>query len=93
MMIDEKSLQKDSTEGRTFNIAVAADAQARYCVEARSPLFAPGKGTCWNCGKNIYKAHRHVTRDGREYTTGYAVQEAEGRLITGCPHCHKSFVD
>lgn len=59
----------------------ASLAQAAYCKEKNTPLFAPPSGLCWRCGRNIY------SKDG------YTVKEAKTELITSCPFCHGSFID
>lgn len=58
------------------------DAQRRYCKANGLPMFAPGNGACPYCGRDIY--------DGPH---GYTAKRAGSSLITGCPHCHHSFVD
>lgn len=64
-----------------YNQTKANIEQERYCDEHKFPHFAPRTGTCWCCGKNIYA-------EG-----GISVEEAGLRLITGCPFCHRSYVD
>lgn len=64
---------------QTFDSIKAAQAQREYCKENKAPLFAPEYGSCFRCKKDIYKA--------------ISVEEASKSLITGCPHCHYSFVD
>ena len=54
-------------------------AQKQYCQENNCPHFAPYDGRCWCCGNQIY-----------EY---YSIEHASATLITGCPHCKRSFVD
>lgn len=59
--------------------------------------FAPVNGVCYCCHQQIYSA------EGREYiglkhptgrmTAGISVEEARNQLTTGCPFCHRSFVD
>lgn len=41
--------------------------------------FAPDNGVCWRCGVQIY-----------HYIT---LERATNSLITGCPICHRSYVD
>lgn len=59
-------------------ITARRKAQIKYCTE-HSILFAPSDGICWNCGKQIYDA--------------ITLEYASTQLVTGCPHCHRSFVD
>lgn len=74
-----------------FNIQEAVKAQAKYCEENEFPLFAPVGGCCWRCGKNIYAPVQYG--NNQEYTSGITVKRAGSEPITGCPHCHYSFVD
>ena len=62
-----------------INIKQGVEAQKKYCEENKVPMFAPPNGYCWSCRTNIY--------------TIISVKEASARLITGCPHCNKSYVD
>jgi hypothetical protein len=52
-------------------------AQNQYCHRTGNPHFAPPTGICWGCKKNIY--------------TAISLETASTTLITGCPHCHKTF--
>lgn len=58
------------------------DAQRKYCQANSLPMFAPGNGACPFCGRDIYSG-----------PYGYDEKRAGGTLITGCPYCHRSFVD
>lgn len=59
--------------------------------------FAPVSGVCWCCHQQIYAAK------GREYVgmkrptgrmvEGISVERARKELTTGCPFCHRSYVD
>lgn len=73
----------------TFDSVAADKAQEAYCNENDVPHFAPV--CCYRCGQNIYSPiqHEHPT----PYTSGICVEVAGSTLITGCPHCHASFVD
>ena len=53
--------------------------QKKYCEKERAPNFAPIDGFCWSCGTQIYN---HISKE-----------EARSELITGCPHCHRSYCD
>lgn len=64
-----------------YDAQLAKQAQDKYCLEHEIPHFAPHNGICWNCNRNIYD-------DG-----GISVEESGSRLITGCPFCHRSYVD
>ncbi|MEK4425906.1 hypothetical protein [Solibacillus sp. FSL K6-1523] len=76
---------------KTFNIIESAKAQAEYCKETGAPHFAPRGGTCWNCNKNIYEELPH--RNHTSIMCGISVEEAKTQLVTGCPHCNRSYCD
>lgn len=78
-----------------YNSDLARQKQAEYCKE-NGPHFAPKSGNCWTCNRNIYEPWTRMRdiNQGRELvTTGVTVKEATYRLITGCPHCHRSYCD
>ena len=64
-----------------FDRLKARKAQDEYCEKNKLPHFAPQDGYCFYCGQNIYT-------EG-----GYSVEEAEARLITGCPFCRRSYCE
>ena len=80
---------------KTYNIQKAVEAQQEYLKKlavrnpndwmapefAKGKGFAPSSGYCYCCGKNIYG-------EG-----GISVEEAGSQLTTGCPFCHRTFVD
>ena len=70
--------------------AKAAAAQARYCKTRDVPHFAPSGGRCYRCHRQIYA--NQETAEGY-ISHGISVWEAGHRLVTGCPHCHYSFVE
>jgi len=78
---------------KTYDIAKACAAQAKYLKDTNTPDFPPASGRCYRCKKNIYERIVQKSYDGREYAAGISVEEASTRLVTGCPHCHRSFVD
>ena len=61
-------------------IRACIETQKKYCKDNKAPHFAPEDGFCYNCGKQIYA-------DGR------SIEYASKNLITGCPHCHRSYCD
>ena len=67
---------------RTLNKGKAIAAQMIFCNKHNLPMFAPSNGICWRCRKNIYEG---------EY--GISVEKAGSMLITGCPYCHRTYVD
>ncbi len=73
-----------------YDIEQSVEAQSKFCKENGIPNFAPAlDGKCYRCNRSIYKPYTHP--DG--HTTGITVDCAGKTLITGCPHCHYSFVD
>lgn len=77
----------------TYNIIEAVKAQKEYCETNKAPHFAPTTGNCWSCGRNIYSPIKHGSANNREYTTGVSVEKAGKELVTGCPHCNRSYCD
>lgn len=75
-----------------YNVQESIKAQANYCKEKGYPHFAPRSGVCWNCNRNIYNPYKRKYGD-REYETGITTEEASSELVTGCPHCNKSYCD
>ena len=75
-------------ENEKFDIAEAVKGQKEYQLAKDFPDFAPADGKCWNCGRNIYSP----IKNGK-HTSGYSVERASTTLITGCPHCHRSYCD
>lgn len=87
---------------KMFDIAKASEAQKKYCEKNQDPHFAPKSGRCWSCKDNIYEEIGWKIVNGcREKTplekadikTGITVEEAASGLITGCPHCNRSYCD
>lgn len=54
--------------------------QKEYCIANNIPEFAPHNGVCSGCNLYIYVDER-------------VKAVAATQLVTGCPFCHKSFVD
>lgn len=78
-----------------YDIQQSIKAQEKYCEEHEAPHFAPKTGRCWSCNQNIYAPGHHVWKgksDGRE-SAGISVEKAGRELVTGCPHCHRSYCD
>lgn len=87
-----------------FDIPKAIKSQKEYCEEESFPHFAPNTGRCWKCNKNIYEQIGWKIENGRKiqvelnspeqtYTTGITVEKARNELVTGCPHCNRSYCD
>lgn len=78
--------------GATYDPIEAAKAQERYCDEHEIPIFAPRNGWCASCGRNIYEPYKvHSFGEKSMRVFGISVKEAGSRLITGCPHCNRTF--
>lgn len=80
-----------SFENELWNKEVRAciEAQKKYCRDNKAPHFAPEDGFCWSCGKQIYADyHEHGFTDH-----GRNLEYASTELITGCPHCSRSYCD
>ena len=75
-------------EQEHFNVTEAIAAQRKYCEENGVPHFAPRNGICWRCHRNIYEPVNHG-----KYTAGISVEKAGRTLVTGCPHCCRSYCD
>ncbi len=74
---------------KTYDTQKAIEAQKRYAEEKGYPHFAPSSGRCWNCGMNIYQHYKI----GDRVSQGISVESASSSLVTGCPHCHRSYCD
>ena len=53
-------------------------AQIAFCKSIGTEYFAPLNGKCYRCGRDIYEK--------------ISLEDAGTRLVTGCRHCHYSFV-
>lgn len=76
---------------KIFDVQASIKAQEKYCKENGLPHFAPHNGRCWSCGKNIYKEYPNSYNP--EITDGIDVERAATELVTGCPHCNRSYCD
>lgn len=77
-----------------YNVSESIKAQQKYCVENKAPHFAPRSGICWKCHRNIYEPRKYFGYDNKtEYTSGITVEKAGIELVTGCPHCNRSYCD
>ena len=82
-----------------YNVSKAIKAQEELCKKEGYPDFAPHSGVCWNCRRNIYEVVEHDRKDcygsptGEKFTTGISVEKAGTELVTGCPHCNRSYCD
>lgn len=76
-----------------YDITKSIQAQKKYCEENDVPHFAPHSGNCWSCRKNIYEPREYSGWNGGTYTSGITVEKAGSELVTGCPHCNRSYCD
>jgi hypothetical protein len=99
----EKLIRKIDKE-----IMECAKAQSDYQDKNHQPDFAPHSGICWNCHENIYQNIGYkkdpdsiwsmgikCTIDGEmvDHVYGISLEKASTQLITGCPHCNRSYCD
>lgn len=73
-----------------YDVIKACAAQAKLIKEKEYPSFPPSNGQCWSCGKNIYDKIKSTHGD---HFVGITVESAGKSLVTGCPHCHRSYCD
>lgn len=73
---------------KDFNVSESIKGQKEYCIKNEAPDFAPSNGVCWKCHNNIYKPIKN-----RGYVSGITTEKAKTELVTGCPHCHRSYCD
>ena len=85
---------ESNVENVEYNVKKSITAQKEYCERENLPYFAPLDGRCWRCGYNIYQKMGHQSSyNGKSFYTGIPTEKAGTFLITGCPHCNKSFCD
>ena len=83
----------EKTTEQVYDRDKASKAQREYCESNKCPRFAPSDGWCWRCHRNIYDKLEHPTLNGKSYYTGITVESAGNHLVTGCPHCNRSYCD
>lgn len=76
------------SETKTFDVEASKAAQKKLQQDKGYPDFAPASGFCWNCKRQIYQEI-----DRGEYKSGITVEKASSELVTGCPHCHRTYCD
>ncbi len=91
-------MKKEDFKKEDFNKGESIKAQAELCKKRDLPHFAPENGICWRCKNNIYEPIEFNTNDWKTgekvvYITGDTIEKAKTELITGCPHCNKSYCD
>jgi hypothetical protein len=75
---------------KIYDVDLAIKAQKSLQKEKGYPDFAPSNGICYSCKRQIYSAIIHNNGD---YTTGIDLEKATKELVTGCPHCNRSYCD
>ena len=70
-------LELDNDE--QYSIEDKIEAQKNYVGRENYPFFAPPNGVCWCCHRQIYER--------------ISYKSASTSLVTGCPHCHRSYCD
>lgn len=65
------------------------DNQVKLWEEKKLPDFAPRSGKCYKCNRDIYQNYIIGTHWSPRLSNGHDGKE----LVTGCPHCHRSFCD
>lgn len=80
-LIGEAMIKSFDNELWNEDVRACIEAQEQYCRDNKVPHFAPEDGFCWSCGEQIY------ARRGR------GIHYASTELVTGCPHCHRSYCD
>lgn len=81
-------MRPENYKPELFDVEKSIKSQDEYCKDNSVMLFAPYDGECFYCGRQIYEA-----RDLGDEIRGYTTKEASETLITGCPFCHRSYVD
>ncbi|APM41366.1 hypothetical protein BS101_21910 (plasmid) [Clostridium kluyveri] len=86
-----------------FDINQSINAQAKLCEKKNYPHFAPKSGVCWCCNQNIYEQigwkrdelgrKIRVDLEKADFKTGISTEKAGKELITGCPHCNRTYCD
>lgn len=71
-----------------FCVSESIKAQRTYCTTNEAPDFAPNDGVCWKCHNQIYAP---IKNSG--YVSGITTEYARTKLVTGCPHCNRSYCD
>lgn len=61
------------------------EAQWDYVIRHHAMFFIPDDGICFFCKKNIFHP------DG--CYEGISLKKASNELITGCPHCFRTYCD
>jgi hypothetical protein len=73
---------------KVYDVQQSIANQKKRIEEGKCPDFAPSNGICYSCRRQIYSP---ITQpSGR--VTGVDVESAK-YLVTGCPHCNRSYCD
>lgn len=71
-----------------YNVEMSVNNQREGVKRGDFPGFAPDNGICYRCKENIYRKKDHP----QGYTTGITIEKSK-YLVTGCPHCNRSYCD
>jgi len=91
--IDHHAGQVPGKGNAMYHVEKSKAAQRAHQEKNSYPDFAPADGVCWACHENIYIPKIHRQADGSYYVTGVDTKKAGVELITGCPHCHRTYCD
>ncbi len=97
-------MKKEEYKEELFDVEKARKGQLEYCKRNNAPHFANRSGVCWYCGRQIYKPFFWKrgeywqlkvvnTLDECDFVSGITVEKASRELVTGCPHCHRTYCD
>lgn len=92
-------MKKENYKPELFNVTKSIVGQRKVCKGG--PHFAPEDGVCWFCRRNIYDPRfykaggysQRTTFENCDYVSGITIEKASTQMITGCPHCNRSYVD
>lgn len=90
----EKAIQAQQEYCKEYAARYPQDPFASMMREGEG--FAPKDGYCYCCKQQIYSAEGYAVvgrRKTEHKVEGISVEKARTRLTTGCPFCHRSFVD
>lgn len=67
------------------------------CWSCKNNIYEPlgrkrGQSASW-IGKTGYRKVESFPIEEADYITGITVEKAGSELVTGCPHCNKSYCD
>lgn len=85
----DKANAVEIVEKSSKELQKCKDNQIKLWDEKGYPHFASVTGRCFKCHKDVYQNYVLGTHWEPRISYGH-----DGKtLVTGCPHCHKSFCD